>query len=130
MSLPEGLLRFVAVGVVSVTLDVGTLWLLHGVVGLALPLATALAFGCAFFVNFFVNRAWTFRRRDAGVMALGRYALLVLLNLALVEVGVLSLTGLGLDYRIARATCTAALVPLNFVVMRHWVFGRAPVTAS
>ena len=71
------LARFVVVGGFSLVVDVGTLWIFHGIVGIVLPVATALAFGCAFVVNFFVNRSWTFRRKDSGSSALARYAVLV-----------------------------------------------------
>lgn len=124
------LLRFVVVGFLSLVVDVGSLWVLHGLLHVPLALATALAYGVAFFVNFFVNRAWTFRAPTAGRRALVRYGLVVALNLAAVEVGVLSLVRLGLDYRIARAACTAAMVPVNFVLMRRFVFHAAPPAVS
>src|SRR5262245_25158525 len=48
--------RFVIVGGVSFFLDAGTLFLLHGVWGMWLGPATALAFLTAFFLNFLLNR--------------------------------------------------------------------------
>ena len=128
--LAAGLVRYVVVGGFSFAVDVGTLWFFHGIVGISLPIATALAFGSAFLINFYVNRAWTFGRTDSGPMALVRYIVLVAANLVLVEIGVNGLVALGLDYRISRAICTAALVPVNFLVMRAWVFGHPPVVAA
>jgi len=73
-------------------------------------------------VNFFLNRAWTFRSPSTAHRQILRYTALVLANLAAVEGGVLLLTHLGLDYRLARATCTAVLFPVNYLLMRRLVF--------
>jgi putative flippase GtrA len=52
--------RYVFVGGTAFVTDAGTLWLCHGVFGLAIWLATTIAFAAAFVVNFGLNRVLTF----------------------------------------------------------------------
>ncbi|MHC8503383.1 GtrA family protein [Pseudonocardia bannensis] len=103
-------------------IDAGSLFVLHGVLGLWLPLATAMAFLIAFGVNFGLNRIWTFQATGAAGMHLLRYVSLVAANLGMTVVLVQGLTWLGLPYLISKLCTTAVLAVVNYVVSKKWVF--------
>lgn len=117
--------RFLVTGGATFLVDVGVLKLLHGVVGVALAPATVLAFAAAFAVNFTGSRQWVFAtaaKQGAAHRQLVRYLFLVGVNLASTVAIVVGLSGLGLNYLIAKV-CAAAVNALgNFFAYRHWVF--------
>ncbi len=114
--------RFAAVGGLSFVADAGSLYVLHGLLGIWLPLATTLAFGVAFVVNFGLNRLWAFGSSGAVGHQLTRYLLLVVTNLVLTVALVQSLTWLGLPYLISKAVTTVGLAVMNYFVSRRWIF--------
>ena len=114
--------RFVMVGGLSVVVDAGMLVLLHGVLHIWLPVATALAFAGAFVVNFGLNRIWAFGSNGAVGRQLGRYLTLVAANLALTVILVPTLTWLGLPYLAAKLLTTGVLSVANYLISRRWIF--------
>ncbi|HCT81500.1 MAG TPA: hypothetical protein DGG94_20665 [Micromonosporaceae bacterium] len=117
-----GFVRFLIVGVLSLAADAGALFLLHGVIRIWLPVATALAYGIAFFVNFGLNRAWVFQASGSMTRHLQRYMGLVVVNLLLTVIAVQSLTWLGMQYMVAKIATAVVLAVANFFVSRRWVF--------
>jgi putative flippase GtrA len=115
--------RFLVVGGASVVVDAGLLWVLHGVLGLWLEPATALAFLTGLVVNFALNRQWSFGSTGRMRSQALRYAALVAMNLLVTVVLVRALTALGLMYLIAKVLTTAVLSVVNYVVSRKWIFG-------
>lgn len=116
------LLRFVVVGAASVVTNTGTLFVLHGLLGIVLPLAAALSFAVAFVVNFGLNRIWTFEADGAMLTHLWRYFALVVVNLGLNSTVVTGLTHLGSPYLISQVVTTTVLSMGNFLVSRQWIF--------
>jgi len=114
--------RFLAVGLLSFATDAGLLFVFHGVFGIWLPLATAMAFIGAFVANFGLNRAWAFRSDGAVGRQLWRYLALVLANLIATITLVSAFTALGLPYLVAKAASTATLVTINYAASRKWIF--------
>ncbi len=114
--------RFVLVGGASFVADAGALFLLHGVLRLWLPLATVLAYGVAFVINFGLNRGWAFGSTGALGGQVHRYLWLVAANLVLTVVGVQGLTWLGLVYLGSKLVTSTVLAVLNYVAFRRWVF--------
>ncbi|MEV6522781.1 GtrA family protein [Longispora sp. NPDC051575] len=115
--------RFALVGGACFLLDEAILILLHGVAGLWLSLASALAYGAAFLANFLLNRIWVFSATGGGaVRHFARYVCLVLVNLGLTVVLVPWISKLGLDYRYAKAVVTASLFVMNYLVSRRWIY--------
>jgi putative flippase GtrA len=115
--------RFLIVGGVSLSVDEGMLFLLHGVAGVWLPLATLLAFAVAFGVNFGLNRGWAFSARDGAVgRQVWRYLMLVAVNLGVTVVGVPALTALGVLYLISKLVVAGLLAIMNYFVSRRWIF--------
>jgi putative flippase GtrA len=122
--------RFLVVGLLSFVADAGLLYLFHGVLGLWLPLATAMAFLGAFVVNFSLNRTWAFRSDGAVGRQFWRYLALVLANLIATVALVSGFTALGLPYLVAKAATTATLVAINYAVSRRWIFLKDPTPAG
>ena len=115
-------LRYLAVGGCTFAADLLLLVALHGGLGLALPIATALAYVMATGGNFLLNRSFTFGTDQLAGPA-GRYAILVGVNLLISVVVVPALTyGLGWDYRLAKVSASLAAVLWNYVAYRLWVF--------
>ena len=114
--------RFLIAGVLSFVADAGLLYVLHGLLHVWLPLATALAFAGAFVVNFGLNRVWAFQAGGAVGRQLFRYVCLVVANLFATVALVSGLAALGLPYLVAKACATALLAVVNYVVSRKWIF--------
>lgn len=123
-------LRFLVTGALVVVVDYGVLIILHGALSLDVTISAVIAFLCAFVVNFTVNRTWTFRAGGAPGGPLVRFTVLVAANTVVTALGMWWLTNLGMHYLGAKTTLVAVIVPVNFVVMRVWVFPRStPVGA-
>ncbi|MCX5327330.1 GtrA family protein [Streptomyces sp. NBC_00120] len=121
--------RFLLVGGLCYTIDVGTLVLLHG--GLHMPLAgaTSLAFVTVLAVNFGLNRAFVFRSGAVAGPAFAKYLVLVGLNYCATVATVTGLTALGMSYVAAKTTSTIVNAVVNYGAFRWWVF-RSPGARS
>ena len=112
-------------GTALVTEEVG-LWLFHGLLGWPLWLATTIAFGSAFGVNFSLNRILTFAGDGARDGAMHtqtvKFSILVAINY-FVTLGIMNgLTAAGINYLIAKPMATAFITLYNFYVYKKWVF--------
>lgn len=117
------IVRYIVVGVASLAVDLGVLWVLHGLLGVWLPLAAAISFLSSFVVNFGLNQRWTFSATAGSTpVQLVRYTLLVIANTVVTSVAVTAITSTGLDYLFAKLIVVAILTVTNFVLMRIWVF--------
>ncbi|HWS35672.1 MAG TPA: GtrA family protein [Actinoplanes sp.] len=114
--------RFLLVGGASVVADAGLLYVLHGLAGLRLEPATALAFLAGFVVNFALNRQWAFASTGRLRRQLVAYLALVAANLLVTVVLVRALTALGVMYLVAKVFTTAVLSTVNYFVSRKWIF--------
>lgn len=114
--------RFLVVGGLSVGVDAGMLFVLHGLLGVWLPLATATSYLLSIGINFGLNRFWTFEASGAAGWHVLRYVLLVAANLTLTVVLVQLLTWLGLPYLVSKLCTTAVLAISNYFISREWVF--------
>lgn len=118
------MIRFFAVTVLGVILDLAIAFALHAYVGVPLWLAAAIGFTLAASANYVIHQTWSFR---SGPLSLGRaalYALVALVTLA-VRVGIVAL----LDRLVAGAWPLAILVAgaggsfiVNFVLSKWVVF--------
>jgi putative flippase GtrA len=114
--------RFLIVGGASVVVDAGLLYVLHGLLGLRLEPATALAFLAGFVVNFALNRQWAFASTGRLRRQLAAHVVLVAGNLLVTVLLVRALTLLGVMYLVAKVLITAVLATVNYVVSRRWIF--------
>jgi putative flippase GtrA len=118
----HSLVRFLLTGGASAALDTGVLYLLHGVLGVLLPVATLLAVMVAFAFNFTLNRIWSFGSASPVGRQFGRYLLLAMFNWGLNVALVTGFTALGLHYVLAKIITLAIASAINYVGYRLWVF--------
>lgn len=117
------LTTYLGTGVASFAVDVGGLFVLHSVFGVALVIAAPTAFLASFAVNFTLNQRYTFQaNREAYRGQLIRFTTLVVFNTAMTTLIVAGLAALGLHYLVAKSISVAALFILNYFVLRYWVF--------
>ena len=116
------LVRYVAVGLLSLLVDAGTLWLLYDVAHRPLWLATTAGFWLSFAFNFGANKYVTFGARANGRRQLVRYCLLVLLNYLANLAIVGGLVALGMAAVASKVVAVALLTGVNFLAYRQWVF--------
>ena len=124
------LLGVVLAGGLGWVVDVSLLWLLHEVLGVAVPPAAAVGFTASALVNFAVNRLVFGATRRAVPGQLVRYGVLFAGNLLAVSllVGPLArlvgpaLGGGGAGLLAAKVVLTLVLLPVNATAYRRWVF--------
>lgn len=110
------------IGVLSFGIDAGTLFFTHGILRIWLPLATAIAYGLAFVVNFGLNRVWSFASTGRVSWQLGRYFMLIGVNYAMTVAIVTGLAAVGLHYMLAKVAAAAVTAVINYIACRNWVF--------
>jgi putative flippase GtrA len=122
--------RYLVAGGATFLVDVGSLRVFHGALGIALAPATVFAFAIAFLVNFTAARQWAFAataRSGRARLQLVRYIALVGLNLVSTLVIVVGLSAAGMNYLWAKVVAACVNAVANFFIYRHWVFAAPPV---
>jgi putative flippase GtrA len=118
--------RYAFSGATALATEEVVLYLSHGLAHLPLWLATGLAYLAAFGVNFSINRMLTFAEHGARDGAVHkqtvRFAMLVGVNLGVTQVLMYTLTGIGVNYLIAKPLSTVVITLYNFSLYKHWVF--------
>lgn len=113
--------RYIVVGLTTVAIDVGLLYLLVQV-GVPVYVAATIAFGTALLTNFTLSRVWTFgvRRRTPYQTAL--YGLLILGNylFSLLLIGVF--LHFNASYIAGKVTAVAITTIWNFLIYRYVIF--------
>lgn len=124
------LLRFLAVTVLGVVIDLAIAFALHTLAGVPLWLAAATGFTLAASANYVIHQTWSFRSgpRSLSARRAGLYALVALATLA-VRVGIVAV----LERAVAGAWPLAILVAgagvsflVNFALSKFLVFAAAP----
>ncbi|MFL6114955.1 MAG: GtrA family protein [Catenulispora sp.] len=118
--------RYAFSGATALATEEVVLYLTHGLAHFPLWLATGLAYLMAFGLNFSINRILTFAEHGARDGAVHkqtlRFAALVAVNLGVTQVLMYSLTGIGINYLIAKPLSTVVITLYNFWLYKHWVF--------
>lgn len=127
----QRLVRWIAVGVLSTTVDFGVLVALRSP-GLPLVLANSLSYSAGIVVNFVLNRWWTYSESHSKRMSLQflQFTIVSLCGLMLNNTLVLVLSSLlgqlfnepNNAYVPAKLIATGAVLIWNFVVNRLWTF--------
>jgi putative flippase GtrA len=118
-------LGFVVLNSCTFGLDLVLLTLLHGRLGVALPVAVTVAYACAFTVSYFLNRILNFRSHGAVGPQFAVYVVVVVVNYVAFILGVSSaLTALGVEYHVARIVAGACEAVYMYSAMRWVVFRR------
>ena len=120
----NAVVRFLFVGGLSFALDLGLLALLHEVFGVALWVATPIAFIVSLVFNFLLQRMFTFRATNKGSVSAVKYILLVILNITVSDLVVTGFDALGWSYIIGKTTATILTTVWNYFLYRHWIFQR------
>lgn len=126
----NAVVRFLLVGGLSFALDLGLLALLHEGLGVALWVATPIAFIVSLVFNFVLQRVFTFRATNKGSVSAVKYLLLVVLNIVVSDVIVTGFDALGWSYVIGKTTATVLTTGWNYFLYRHWIFKRTPEAAE
>ncbi len=114
--------RFVIVGAATVFVDFVSLYILHGILGLAVAPATAVAFAAGLPVNFMGQRVWVFKSLDTPYRRLGRYLIMLGINAGITLAIVTGLTAAGMYYLLAKFVAIVVIACINYVAYRTWVF--------
>lgn len=119
--------RFGIVGALGVVVNSSVLFLAHGVIGLPLLLASALAVEVAILHNFLWNERWTFGATDFSLVRLGKFNLTSLGGLV-ISLGVLYLlVACGrVHYLLANLVGIALATAWNFALSLFWTWGLEP----
>ncbi|GAB5077711.1 GtrA family protein [Arthrobacter sp. AD-310] len=120
----NAVVRFLFVGGLSFALDLGLLALLHEVFGVALWIATPIAFVVSLVFNFLLQRMFTFQATNNGSVSAIKYILLVIVNITVSDLVVTGFDALGWSYIIGKTTATVMTTTWNYFLYRHWIFKR------
>jgi len=126
------LLRFFAVTVLGVVIDLAIAFALHTGLGVPLWIAAAIGFTLAASANYIIHQTWSFRSGPLSLKRAGAYALVALATLA-VRVGIVAQLDrvLAGDYPLAILICGAGgSFVVNFALSKWVVFAAAPTTAE
>jgi putative flippase GtrA len=122
------LLRFFAVTVLGVVIDLAIAFALHTGLGVPLWIAAAIGFTLAASLNYVIHQTWSFRSGPLSLKRAGAYALVALATLA-VRVGIVAQLDrvLAGDYPLAILICGAGgSFVVNFVLSKWVVFAAPP----
>jgi putative flippase GtrA len=122
------LLRFFAVTVLGVVIDLAIAFALHTGLGVPLWIAAAIGFTLAASLNYVIHQTWSFRSGPLSLKRAGAYALVALATLA-VRVGIVAQLDrvLAGDYPLAILICGAGgSFVVNFVLSKWIVFAAPP----
>lgn len=122
----HAVVRFLLVGGLSFALDLGILALLHEVFGVALWVATPIAFVVSLVFNFLLQRIFTFQATNNGSISAAKYILLVIVNIAVSDLVVTGFDALGWSYIVGKTTATVMTTTWNYFLYHHWIFKRTP----
>src|SRR5690349_7142430 len=118
-------LGFVVLNSFTFAVDLVLLTLLHGGLGLALPLAVTVAYACAFTLSYFLNRVLNFRSLGAVGPQFAVYVVVVAVNYLAFILGVSSgLAAVGVEYHVARIVAGIGEAVYMYSAMRWVVFRR------
>src|SRR5665811_47070 len=117
------LVRYLLVGGSTFAIDLGLLVLLHGMEGVWLPLATAVAYCVAITYNFCLNRWWTFSASENKSVRehIIPYGILLGFNF-LFTVLFVSLVSHFINYAVAKVLAVAIQTTWTYFCYKHFVF--------
>ena len=114
--------KYLVVGVLSFAIDFALLVALHEVFGVALWLATPVAFLVSLGANYLLQRYFTFSGTPTRGTSFVKYILLVAVNTVAASLIVSGFEAVGSSYVIGKVVSTAAMTVWNFFAYKYWVF--------
>jgi putative flippase GtrA len=116
-------LGFVVLNGLTFGVDLALLTVLHGALGVMLPVAVTVAYACAFTLSYVLNRVLNFRSHGAVGPQFAVYVAVVVVNYLAFILGVSNgLTSLGVEYHVARIIAGACEAIYMYSAMRWVVF--------
>jgi putative flippase GtrA len=128
--LRHSFIRFAAVGLFGLGIDVSLVWIFLRYLTASRALAVTGAFAATYALNFALNRTFSFRSRGEVGIQVVRFLPQVLLDYALTLGAVEALTGLGLGVLVARVLAGATNAAVNYSAYRWWTFRSGGVSTS
>lgn len=128
--LERRVVRFLVVGGLSFAIDLGLLMILHEVAGVALWIATPVAFVTSLVFNFLMQRLYTFKATNKGHVSAFKYGALVVFNIVATDAIVLLFAESGLTYAAGKVVSTALTMVWNFYIYKYWIFPAAAPGAA
>jgi putative flippase GtrA len=118
-------LGFVLINSFTFGVDLVLLTLLHGGLGVPLPVAVTAAYACAFALSYYLNRTMNFRSHAPVGPQVAVYIVVVVVNYLAFILGVSSaLAAIGVEYHLARIVAGACEAVYMYSAMRWVVFRR------
>jgi len=115
--------RFLIVGTGGLLVNNAVLFVLHGLLGIALLAATVVAVEAAIMHNYVLNELWTFKGKRLSARRFAHFSLVTLIAFA-INVGIVqALAWIGLFYLLANLVGIAAGFAVNLVASSMWIWG-------
>jgi putative flippase GtrA len=118
-------LGFVVINGFTFGVDLALLTLMHGVLGLHMPIAVTAAYACAFALSYVLNRTLNFQSHSSVGPQVAVYAVVVVVNYLAFILGVSTLlVAVGVEYHVARIAAGVCEAIYMYSAMRWVVFAR------
>jgi putative flippase GtrA len=122
-------LGFVFINSCTFGLDLLLVTLVHGVLGLPVPVAVTFGYAVAFSLSFGLNKVLNFRSQSPVGPEGARYVLVVAINFTVLLLGVTTLlSSLGVQYQVARLVAGGCEGIFMYAAMRWFVFRQPAPT--
>jgi putative flippase GtrA len=116
------LIKYLIIGVITVSIDLGLLALLHHVFGVNVFVSATISFWTSLVFNFSANKFWTFGITENTVQHTGAYLTLIGINY-LVGIGMIAASStLGVSYLAAKLLAVMLTTCWNFLLYKHIIF--------
>ena len=116
-------IRYIVTGLTSATIEFSLLFLFKDVAELSILTANSIALSIVFWINFLMNRLWSFKSKANLKKQLSMYLVLFVFNLGASDLMMYLLTTrLGLQYLLAKVFAIGAVVCWNFILYRKVIY--------
>ncbi len=118
--------RFLVVGAAATALQYAVLFALVQAAGWNAAVASTLGFAASLWLNYALNRRYTFASDRPHAQALPRFLVIASGGLLLTAVGMqIAVEHVGLNYLVSQLIVTGVVTIWNFVLNRCWSFRQA-----
>lgn len=119
----QQLVRYLLVGSLSFVMEWSLLFCFHKVFGLWYLYANSAAFIIVFWLNFLLNRFWSFQSQERFGRQILLYGILCLVNLGISNLMMFALHGfLKIEVMIAKVFAVALIVSWNFILYKKVIY--------
>jgi len=120
---PEQFIRYITTGFLSFATEVSLLYILKDLCGIWYIYANSIAVFIIFWLNFLMNRFWTFKSRTKFTRQLFLYGILFVINLVASNLIMYLLTDLlKIYYLISKIFAVGLVVSWNFILYKKIIY--------